>query len=205
VGVYTRQTFGPGRYEIWTMQSSWHNVPEVDQVPQAAGAGHASRVVRGLISADGAELAQDIAGAYPSEAGIGEWRRTIRLDRGSAGGGMILLTDAWQLDHQPDRIVLHLITARRPRSASPGRLLIPAAVDEAATDGAAALTISYPAVGFDAQIEERAVDDPRLSATWGPAVYRIILAARRPAREGSARLEIRPTLGVWVRVSFVGD
>ena len=36
VGVYTRQTFGPGHYEIWTMQSSWHNVPEVDAVPQAA-------------------------------------------------------------------------------------------------------------------------------------------------------------------------
>jgi hypothetical protein len=39
VGVYTRQTFGPGRYEIWTMRSSWHNVSEVDQVLQAAGAG----------------------------------------------------------------------------------------------------------------------------------------------------------------------
>jgi hypothetical protein len=37
VGVYTRQTFGPERYEIWTMQSSWHNVPEVDGFGQAPG------------------------------------------------------------------------------------------------------------------------------------------------------------------------
>lgn len=32
VGVeqYTKKTFSPRRYEIWTMQSSWHNLPEFD-------------------------------------------------------------------------------------------------------------------------------------------------------------------------------
>ncbi len=44
------------------MQSSWHNVPEVDQVPQAAGAGHASQLVRDLLSTGAAELSTDIAG-----------------------------------------------------------------------------------------------------------------------------------------------
>ncbi len=50
VGVYTRQTFGPQRYEIWTMQSSWHNVPEVDSIQQAAGRDHAARRVQGLLA-----------------------------------------------------------------------------------------------------------------------------------------------------------
>ena len=40
--TYTAQTFGPDRYDIWTMQSSWHNVPEIDGVAQDAGAVHAA-------------------------------------------------------------------------------------------------------------------------------------------------------------------
>ncbi|CAG2183336.1 unnamed protein product, partial [Oppiella nova] len=27
VGTYTKDTFGPHRYDIWTMQSQWHNTP----------------------------------------------------------------------------------------------------------------------------------------------------------------------------------
>ena len=39
-------------------------------------------------------------------------------------------------------------------------------------------------------IEERPVDDPRLAATWGPQIFRIVLAAKHPARQGTAHLEI---------------
>jgi hypothetical protein len=70
VGVHTRQTFGPERYEIWTMQSSWHNVPEVDVFQQAPGREHAARRVQGLLCPGAAELSMDLAGAYPPEAGI---------------------------------------------------------------------------------------------------------------------------------------
>ncbi|HTX26243.1 MAG TPA: heparinase II/III family protein [Streptosporangiaceae bacterium] len=51
VGLYTRQTFGPDRYEIWTMQSSWHDVPEVDGAAQESGREHAARRVQGLLAA----------------------------------------------------------------------------------------------------------------------------------------------------------
>jgi hypothetical protein len=187
VGVYTRQTFGPERYQIWTMQSSWHNVPEVDGVPQAPGRGYAARRVQGLLSPDAAELSLDLAGAYPPEAGIRSWRRTIRLDRASAGddragGGKILLDDTWDLDHSPERTVVYLIAAREPLLVAPGRLVILADDDD--------LAIDYPQADFDAGLEERPVDDPRLAATWGPRVYRITLAARRPGRRGTLHLEI---------------
>jgi hypothetical protein len=182
VGVYTRQTFGPDRYQIWTMQSSWHNVPEVDGVPQAAGREYAARQVQGLLSSDAAELSLDLAGAYPPEAGIRSWRRTIRLDRARAGGGKILLEDRWEIDHPPERTVVYLIAAHEPRLAAAGRLMIPAHDDN--------LAIGYPQADFDAGIEERPVDDPRLAATWGPRVYRITLTARQPGRRGTLHLEI---------------
>ena len=182
VGVYTRQTFGPERYQIWTMQSSWHNVPEVDGVPQAPGHQYAARRVQGLLSADAAELSLDLAGAYPPEAGIRSWRRRIRLDRTGAGGGRILIEDGWDIDHYPERTVVYLIAAGEPRPVAEGRLIIAADDDH--------LAIDYPQADFDAGIEKRPVDDPRLAATWGPSVYRITLAARHPGRQGTLHLEI---------------
>jgi hypothetical protein len=194
VGIYTRQTFGPDRYAIWTMQSSWHNVPEVDAVPQAAGRQYASRLVWGVLNPGAAELSADIAGTYPPEAGIRSWHRTIRLDREASAGGKIIIDDAWTINHVPARTALYLITARQPHpAAAAGRLVIPASgtlSGDTGPDGDTGLAVDYPHAGFDARIEERPVDDPRLAATWGHSIYRITLAARRPASEGYAHIEI---------------
>ena len=45
IGVesYTQKTFSPQRYEIWTMQSGWHNLPTFDGVMQLPGADYAAR------------------------------------------------------------------------------------------------------------------------------------------------------------------
>ena len=185
VGIYTKQTFGPRRYEIWTMQSSWHNLPEVDGVPQQAGRERAAGRVRAGLTDGAAELSMDLASAYPPAAGISWWLRTMRLERADAdgrGSSRILIDDAWDLNHDPERMVLHLITPRRPRPGSLGRILL------AADDGD--LAIGYPDTDFAASIEERPVADRQLAATWGPVVYRIVLTARRPVRRGGARLEI---------------
>jgi len=183
VGVYTRQTFGPDRYEIWTMQSSWHSVPEVDGFAQAPGREYAARRVQGLLSASGAELSMDLAGAYPAAAGIRSWRRVIRLDRSGTGAAKILLDDAWDIDHTPERIVVHLISAHEPSARAAGRLALSA-------DDGFDLAIDYSQDDFDAKIEERAVDDPRLARNWGRQIYRIALVAKRPASQGALRLEV---------------
>jgi hypothetical protein len=182
VGVYTRQTFGPDRYEIWTMQSSWHNVPEVDGFAQVPGREHAAGQVRGQLGADAAGLSMDIASAYPPQARIRSWYRTIRLDRGGTGDGTILIEDSWDLDYSPERLAVHLITAVQPRLVTPGQLAI--------TGDTRDLVIAYPQGGFDARIQERPVDDSQLASTWGPSVYRITLESRHPASRGTSRLEI---------------
>jgi hypothetical protein len=65
---------------------------------------------------------------------------------------------------------------------APGRLAI--AGDDSS------LIIAYPHADFDAGLEKRPLDDPRLAATWGPRIFRIVLAAKHPARQGAAHLEI---------------
>jgi len=161
--------------------------------------------VLATLTGDGAELTMDLAGAYPAAAGIRWWQRTVRLERrgGPGGRGRVLVEDAWDLNHDPERVVVHLIASRPPRTggntaptppagpAGPGRLLIPA------DDGD--LAIGYPDAAFGVTTEERPVADRQLAATWGPTVYRITLAARRPARRGGSRLEISAAPGASAR------
>ncbi len=42
VESYTQKTFSDRRYEIWTMQSAWHNLPTIGGVMQAAGPQYAA-------------------------------------------------------------------------------------------------------------------------------------------------------------------
>ncbi|CAG2182165.1 unnamed protein product, partial [Oppiella nova] len=71
VGTYTKDTFGPHRYDIWTMQSQWHNTPTINGVQQKAGAQYVARNV--TYNKTSAEFEADIAGAYPKEAQVKSW------------------------------------------------------------------------------------------------------------------------------------
>ena len=72
---YTAKTFGPRRYEIWTMQSQWHTLPAINGFDQAAGMGFRARDVAFRPGADAVSLSLDIAPAYPAEARATRWRR----------------------------------------------------------------------------------------------------------------------------------
>jgi len=81
VETYTAKTFSSHRYEIWTMQSAFHNLPTINGVMQAAGRQYEARDVSFHSDDAGAEFLADIAAAYPKEAGVQTWKRSIRLDR----------------------------------------------------------------------------------------------------------------------------
>ncbi len=80
--------------------------------------------------------------------------------------------------------MVHLIAAREPRPVAAGRLVI------ASANQGRDLAIDYAHADFDARIEERRIDHPQLTATWGPCVYRIALAARDPAAQGVVQVEV---------------
>jgi len=178
-GVYTRQTFGPDRYQIWTMQSSWHNTPAPAGHPQSAGRAHRAADVRASLSAPAAELALDLAAAYPAAAGIRSWRRTLRLDRTAP---LIAIHDSWELSESSERTACYLITPVEPRVAD-GRILLPfgLVIDvEATLDGVRAGGIG---------VERRDLDDPQLRAVWGDHLYRITLTL--PGQRGSLSTLVR--------------
>ena len=124
VETYSRKTFSSQRYEIWTMQSAYHNLPTIDGVMQSAGRQFAAREVRYEANDDHAQLQLDIAGAYPKQANLKSWVRTIRLNRGKD----IVITESYTLEKPAKEITLSLLTpckvevqTGRPTAAGDGR------------------------------------------------------------------------------------
>lgn len=81
VETYSKKTFSPQRYEIWTMQSSWHNLPEFEpesaQYQQQPGLEFAARDVAVSDALDA--ITMDIAPAYGAVPGLGFYRRRVQL------------------------------------------------------------------------------------------------------------------------------
>jgi hypothetical protein len=163
--TYTAQTFGPDRYDIWTMQSSWHSVPEVRGVPQSPGAEFAARDVQ----REDSGLALDLAGAY-DVLGLRTWRRRVRLERGPEP--RVVLDDAWELDAW---------TAPEPEPDTTARILL--AGEVRLTDGAARvipledarpLVVRWPS-DIRVRTTELQLDDPLLTSVWGPRLTRLDL------------------------------
>jgi hypothetical protein len=182
VETYTAKTFSNRRYEIWTMQSAFHNLPTIDGIMQQAGREFRARDVRYKADAARAELALDIAAAYPPEAGIASWRRRLVLERSER----VLLEDAYGLDRARP-IAWSFMSWRRPKAEGAGRIAL---VQPDAATGARRLALVYDARALEPKIETIEIEDSRLQAAWGGRVYRIVLASRTPLRKGKTVVRI---------------
>lgn len=106
VGTYTKQTFSPQRYELWFMQSGYHNLPSFDGVDQKDGERFASK--NEAYDADTKSFEAEISGAYPENAGVLSFTRRAALT-----GGVVTVTDAIKLDTERE-IDMHLMSAVLP-------------------------------------------------------------------------------------------
>jgi hypothetical protein len=169
VETYTAKTFSAQRYDIWTMQSAYHNLPTIDGMMQGAGREFAARDVHYRSDDGGVEFSLDIAAAYPPAAGLEHWRRTLRLDRAE---GKIELRDEYALRKPAGRISFTLMTPCGVDRSKPGRLVLQ-------SEGGP-LAIVYDTAAFTPEVEEIKLEDSRLKASWGDRIYRILLVATKP-------------------------
>ncbi|GAA1981601.1 heparinase II/III family protein [Isoptericola halotolerans] len=174
--TYTAQTFGPDRYDIWTMQSSWHCVPEVAGTAQGVGEEFRARDVELLDdpAGDPHGLAMDLAAAY-LVPGLRRWRRSARLDR-SGDGTRVVIDDAWDLGDTGAPTTVRFLLAGDV-TLGPGSATV------RPLDGAAPVRLEWPA-GARASLTVRPLDDPLLSDVWGERLTRLDLdvSDRREAR-----------------------
>lgn len=164
--TYTAQTFGPDRYEIWTMQSSWHNVPEIRGSAQSVGREFAARGVAAVVDDEHAQLGLDVADAYERDD-IRRWERTARLDRRA---GRVTITDEWELEPADDAppTVVHLLLAGDV-SVGSGRAVV------TALEGVGMVVLAWDPETAAAVTEVRKLDDPVLTEVWGDRLTRLTI------------------------------
>lgn len=71
VETYTKKTFSPDRYDIWTMQSQYHNLPTFTdhgrETVQQAGRNYCAKAVCYELGEHLCRISMDIADAYPND------------------------------------------------------------------------------------------------------------------------------------------
>ena len=163
--TYTAKTFGPDRYQIWTMQSSWHNVPEIRGTAQADGRKFTARDVSSTVDGDSV-LSSDIASAYPRDD-IRCWRREARLHRDT---GRISVTDRWELDPmdtgEPTR--LHWLVCGTVELAQGRAVIHPGNLASGRS-----VTLMWEPADAPAATSVRELNDPMLTDVWGERLTRV--------------------------------
>ena len=112
VETYTAKTFSGSRYEIWTMQSAFHNLPTINGQEFRAGD------VRFEADNKKDSFSLDLSTAYPGEAEILSWERTITLNRGED----VVILDNYQLKEAREFLQMSLMSWFEPELEEEGKI-----------------------------------------------------------------------------------
>ena len=177
VETYSAKTFSSQRYEIWTMQSAYHNLPTINGVMQGAGREFQAKGVSFEESANRVTFSADIASAYPAEAAVQRWQRGVTLDRRTPA---VELEDRYELTKWKEPVRLNLMTPLRADTSRRGEVRL----------GGLYILIFDPRQ-LHATVEEIRVSDQQLRSVWGDAVERLVLTTQGTALHGGYRVMLR--------------
>jgi len=179
-GTYTRKVFSSERYDIWFHRSDHHNTPSINGIQQPPGkefkASDASYKLRNSY----VSLTENIGTAYPEEAGVNSYLRTIRLNRGKN----VTVKDSYDLK-KGEQITRHLMTAFPVEQLNPGTLVINA--------NGQIMQITYPAVNTKVEVEKVplvTMEDQGVLQKWGDNIYRINITSTSPGVKGTFEMTV---------------
>lgn len=172
VGEYTAKTFSKQRYELWTMQSDYHNLPRINGYSQHDGKAFAARVENYRPG----RLTLDISGAYPKEAQVKWWKRTVNVSRNR----QVEVTEDYRLSVWLAPAQLMFVTPVRPSVEQTGRV-----------------TLGSHSIDYDSHWLEPSVEDisekldPVMRQMWGDHLYRIVLTVKKNNLKAKLKYTIR--------------
>ncbi|CAN7288255.1 heparinase II/III family protein [Paenibacillus sp. LjRoot153] len=176
VETYTQKTFSPQRYEIWTMQSSYHSVPVINGFEQKEGRSFHAEDVTYVHSEDAVRFGIELARAYPAEAGVLSWHRSLTLHRGL--NPAIELRESCLLTESTDQVLLHMMSSQLPQHQEQGQIRLQ---DHANNQ----LVLFYEHEQWEAEFEHITITDESLTRVWGDSLYRIQFKLRHAVQQGN--------------------
>ena len=185
-GTYTHRTFnGDRRYEIWFNCSDYHNTPTINGVTQKAGMTYCATDVGHKSGKSAVTFSLDIAQAYPADAGINSWKRTVTLNRGKS----VQVKDVTSLQKAVP-VTQHLMTCHPVEITKPGEAVIHYKnADQKAID----FVVKYNAQQMTAKVEKvklESEEDQGVLSKWGDSIYRINFEVTAPKLKDSYAFEI---------------
>lgn len=177
VETYTQKTFSPRRYEIWTMQSGYHNLPTICGFDEHDGAKYRAEDVTVDLTGANPSISMELATAYPvgemqakgTISGVLTYRRTVTLQKLE---NTIILEDHTNTGD----VILNFITYTKPTLQDPA---IGTADDATSAALAGALTVGEATLLWTGAellaIETLPITDARLKTAWDHDLYRIRL------------------------------
>jgi len=173
VETYNAKTFSNERYSIWTMQSSYHNLPEINGCMQQNGNRFRAQNVLYCKDEFKSKIYMDISQTYPKEAKVNIWQREIKLDKKL---NVITIKEIYELNAY-DEIKLNFICANNPMFQKEN--IIVGFVEDRK------IIIEYEEEKLYHQIESIAIKDEKLLKVWGTMIYRIIFKPKSAAIKDS--------------------
>lgn len=158
VETYRKQTFSSSRYDIWTMQSAYHNLPTINGIMQRDGEEFCAKDINVSFSNLEAWISMDFAATYPKEAVLISYLRKATLIKGKE----IIIHDQFQLENNRGEVILSLMTYEEPRIESYGFSI--GNLGQVSIEG-----------GYSIEIEEILIRDKRLQTAWKHNIYRVLL------------------------------
>lgn len=181
IGVesYTKKTFSSDRYEIWTMQSCYHNLPTINGLDEKDGVAFCATDVFTSLDEMTPSISMELATAYPlADSGVDEaairvsdntandnrissrenaisYQRKITLDKAECKVKLCDTTNAHD-------VILNFITYEKPLVSADFMQI--GSLATATYTGAHLLTV-----------EVLPITDPRLQRAWDHDLYRIRL------------------------------
>ena len=165
VGTYTRKTFSPERYDIWTMQSNYHNLPVINGYPQRAGKQYKSSEVE--FDPDQSSFSLDLSKAYPRQAKIEKWTRRYRINQNQ----QIQITDDFSLKNPEQPNQINFLTALKPVIDDSDNIKIPL--------NSNSVSLSFNKAKLKPSIKVINIEDRRLEHVWGKRLYQVSFTAKQ--------------------------
>ena len=169
VGTYTKKTFSRDRYTIWSMQSGWHNLPEINGISQKNGGEFKARNVEANGKGKAKSFKLDIAGAYNSDARCKSWTREYKVS-----DNLLTITDEYKLESRSAADVENFLVqgaVYQEGETAPSGYVV-RANEVIVENKGVEFKIQYPAQ-MTVTIDVMELDDPKLTKVWGTSLRRI--------------------------------